>query len=248
MQRLAGAERRQIQAGMRGGQDGQSDELALHCSPGCLNLEPRCTYAQSCTRLVALVHAASRRCFDLSTHSHTAHVVPYPNVRGLHPSPSHLARLSSLIRFVGPIPVLSLRILVSLACLSAPLPASVSAMAKKKNHTAQNQNKKAHKNGIHRPKRQKYISLKGVSSNAHASTPTSCLPYRHLHAPLHASSTDTPTLRQPLRLPAGTPPPRHSTADCLQPHCLPALARDSPTRPVDPPPTNLPLAPVKCGQ
>jgi len=37
-------------------------------------------------------------------------------------------------------------------------------MAKKKNHTAQNQNKKAHKNGIHRPKRQKYISLKGVSN------------------------------------------------------------------------------------
>ena len=34
-------------------------------------------------------------------------------------------------------------------------------MAKKKNHTAQNQNKKAHKNGIHRPKRQKFISLKG---------------------------------------------------------------------------------------
>jgi len=34
-------------------------------------------------------------------------------------------------------------------------------MAKKKNHTAQNQNKKAHKNGIHKPKRQKFISLKG---------------------------------------------------------------------------------------
>lgn len=33
-------------------------------------------------------------------------------------------------------------------------------MAKKKNHTAQNQAKKAHKNGIHRPKRHRYMSLK----------------------------------------------------------------------------------------
>ena len=35
-------------------------------------------------------------------------------------------------------------------------------MAKSKNHTNHNQNKKAHKNGIHKVKRQRYISLKGV--------------------------------------------------------------------------------------
>ena len=35
-------------------------------------------------------------------------------------------------------------------------------MAKSKNHTAHNQNKKAHRNGIHKPKRQRYQSLKGV--------------------------------------------------------------------------------------
>ena len=35
-------------------------------------------------------------------------------------------------------------------------------MAKSKNHTAHNQNKKAHKNGIKKPKRQRYSSLKGV--------------------------------------------------------------------------------------
>jgi large subunit ribosomal protein L29e len=33
-------------------------------------------------------------------------------------------------------------------------------MAKKKNHTNQNQNKKAHKNGIHKPKYHRYASLK----------------------------------------------------------------------------------------
>jgi large subunit ribosomal protein L29e len=33
-------------------------------------------------------------------------------------------------------------------------------MAKKKNHTAQNQAKKAHKNGIKRPIKQRYMSLK----------------------------------------------------------------------------------------
>lgn len=35
-------------------------------------------------------------------------------------------------------------------------------MAKSKNHTNHNQNKKAHKNGIQKPKRQRYASLKGV--------------------------------------------------------------------------------------
>lgn len=35
-------------------------------------------------------------------------------------------------------------------------------MAKSKNHTNHNQNKKAHKNGIHRPKSCRYPSLKGV--------------------------------------------------------------------------------------
>ncbi|KAK9899682.1 hypothetical protein P389DRAFT_164736 [Cystobasidium minutum MCA 4210] len=35
-------------------------------------------------------------------------------------------------------------------------------MAKSKNHTNHNQNKKAHKNGIKKPKTTKYPSLKGV--------------------------------------------------------------------------------------
>lgn len=35
-------------------------------------------------------------------------------------------------------------------------------MAKSKNHTNHNQNRKAHRNGIQRPKRQRYASLKGV--------------------------------------------------------------------------------------
>jgi large subunit ribosomal protein L29e len=35
-------------------------------------------------------------------------------------------------------------------------------MAKSKNHTNHNQNKKAHKNGIKKPKRQRYASLQGV--------------------------------------------------------------------------------------
>ena len=36
-------------------------------------------------------------------------------------------------------------------------------MAKSKNHTAHNQNKKANKNGIKKPKRQRYSSLLGVN-------------------------------------------------------------------------------------
>ncbi|KAJ3324379.1 60S ribosomal protein L29, partial [Blyttiomyces sp. JEL0837] len=35
-------------------------------------------------------------------------------------------------------------------------------IAKSKNHTNHNQNKKAHKNGIKKPKTNKYPSLKGV--------------------------------------------------------------------------------------
>jgi large subunit ribosomal protein L29e len=35
-------------------------------------------------------------------------------------------------------------------------------MAKKTNHTNHNQNRKAHRNGILRPTRQRYVSLKGV--------------------------------------------------------------------------------------
>ncbi|CCC67808.1 hypothetical protein NCAS_0A12500 [Naumovozyma castellii] len=35
-------------------------------------------------------------------------------------------------------------------------------MAKSKNHTAHNQTKKAHRNGIKKPKTYKYPSLKGV--------------------------------------------------------------------------------------
>ncbi len=36
-------------------------------------------------------------------------------------------------------------------------------MAKDKNHSSKNQNAKNHRNGIKRPKIQKYISLKGVN-------------------------------------------------------------------------------------
>ena len=36
-------------------------------------------------------------------------------------------------------------------------------MAKSKNHTAHNQNKKAHRNGIKKPQRQRYISMLGVN-------------------------------------------------------------------------------------
>uniref|UniRef100_A0A060SYQ4 60S ribosomal protein L29 n=1 Tax=Blastobotrys adeninivorans TaxID=409370 RepID=A0A060SYQ4_BLAAD len=35
-------------------------------------------------------------------------------------------------------------------------------MAKSKNHTNHNQNKKAHRNGIKKPRTQKYPSMKGV--------------------------------------------------------------------------------------
>jgi large subunit ribosomal protein L29e len=35
-------------------------------------------------------------------------------------------------------------------------------MAKSKNHTNHNQNKKAHRNGIKKPQKQRYTSLKGV--------------------------------------------------------------------------------------
>ena len=37
-------------------------------------------------------------------------------------------------------------------------------MAKSKNHTAHNQSYKAHKRGIQKPKKQRYMSLKGVRS------------------------------------------------------------------------------------
>ncbi|PVU90108.1 hypothetical protein BB559_004788 [Furculomyces boomerangus] len=35
-------------------------------------------------------------------------------------------------------------------------------MAKSKNHTNHNQNSKAHRNGIRRPTKQRYLSLRGV--------------------------------------------------------------------------------------
>ncbi|AAS51795.1 ADL125Cp [Eremothecium gossypii ATCC 10895] len=37
-------------------------------------------------------------------------------------------------------------------------------MAKSKNHTAHNQTKKAHRNGIKKPRTNKYPSLKGVDA------------------------------------------------------------------------------------
>lgn len=36
------------------------------------------------------------------------------------------------------------------------------SMAKSKNHTAHNQTHKAHRNGLHKPKTNRYPSLKGV--------------------------------------------------------------------------------------
>ena len=39
---------------------------------------------------------------------------------------------------------------------------ALTKMAKSKNHTNHNQNRKAHRNGIAKPKRQRYASLKGV--------------------------------------------------------------------------------------
>ncbi|KCV68745.1 ribosomal protein L29e [Fonticula alba] len=35
-------------------------------------------------------------------------------------------------------------------------------MAKSKNHTSKNQSRKAHRNGIKKPKKERYISKKGV--------------------------------------------------------------------------------------
>ena len=35
-------------------------------------------------------------------------------------------------------------------------------MAKSKNHTAHNQNQKAHRNGIHKPKKERYTALTQV--------------------------------------------------------------------------------------
>nr|ACV20949.1 large subunit ribosomal protein 29 [Rhabditidoides sp. RS5443] len=35
-------------------------------------------------------------------------------------------------------------------------------MAKSKNHTSHNQNRKDHRNGIKRPTKQRYMSMKGV--------------------------------------------------------------------------------------
>uniref|UniRef100_A0A1I7XRM5 60S ribosomal protein L29 n=1 Tax=Heterorhabditis bacteriophora TaxID=37862 RepID=A0A1I7XRM5_HETBA len=35
-------------------------------------------------------------------------------------------------------------------------------MAKSKNHTNHNQNRKAHRNGIKKPKKQRFMSMKGV--------------------------------------------------------------------------------------
>lgn len=37
------------------------------------------------------------------------------------------------------------------------------AMSKSKNHTAKNQNRKAHRNGLKRPKTHRHQSMKGVS-------------------------------------------------------------------------------------
>ncbi|KAJ2384575.1 60S ribosomal protein L29 [Coemansia sp. RSA 2559] len=43
-------------------------------------------------------------------------------------------------------------------------PVVVVTMAKSKNHTNHNQNKKAHRNGIKKPKTHRHPSLKGVDS------------------------------------------------------------------------------------
>eukprot|EP00878_Enallax_costatus_P039405 GHUV01045088.1.p1 GENE.GHUV01045088.1~~GHUV01045088.1.p1 ORF type:complete len:146 (-),score=30.07 GHUV01045088.1:141-578(-) len=51
-------------------------------------------------------------------------------------------------------------------------------MAKSKNHTAHNQSKKAHRNGIKRPQKHKYTSRKGVSAPA---SPVRLLVAAYLH-------------------------------------------------------------------
>lgn len=62
-------------------------------------------------------------------------------------------------------------------------------MVKQKNHTARNQSYKAHRNGIKKPKRQRYSSLKGVRGAAPTGTaiappPRPCeRPPPHRHAP-----------------------------------------------------------------
>uniref|UniRef100_A0A4W2FE00 60S ribosomal protein L29 n=1 Tax=Bos indicus x Bos taurus TaxID=30522 RepID=A0A4W2FE00_BOBOX len=42
-------------------------------------------------------------------------------------------------------------------------------MAKSKNHTTHNQSRKWHRNGIKKPRSQRYESLKGVSAPSHMS-------------------------------------------------------------------------------
>merc|ERR1711976_776415 len=51
-----------------------------------------------------------------------------------------------------------------LSSLKTNLQKLVEKMAKSKNHTAHNQNKKAHRNGIKKPKKAKYESLKGCDA------------------------------------------------------------------------------------
>ena len=48
-------------------------------------------------------------------------------------------------------------------------------MAKSKNHTNHNQNKKAHRNGIKKPKSNKYPSLKGVSLRGRREKRSKCI-------------------------------------------------------------------------
>jgi hypothetical protein len=63
-------------------------------------------------------------------------------------------------------------------------------MAKSKNHTAHNQSKKAHRNGIKRPQKHKYASRKGVSFGG---LPDGCSPSfsASLNSPPRASFAPT---------------------------------------------------------
>ncbi|KAJ4455302.1 putative large subunit ribosomal protein L29e [Paratrimastix pyriformis] len=51
---------------------------------------------------------------------------------------------------------------VAVLSSSRSLTLSPATMSKGKNHTTHNQGHKIHKNGIHRPKQEKYIALKGM--------------------------------------------------------------------------------------
>ena len=77
-------------------------------------------------------------------------------------------------------------------------------MAKSKNQTNHNQNKKAHRNGIKRPQKHKYASRKGVSSSLWAA------------ALLFSCHRLRPSGRLPKRAPDLTPARPHTASSPLE--------------------------------